>query len=136
MTDANPFLQLTEAGLNQVMRRALKIIAIVAVVAAIILALTAGWQSAVLLLVGAFVSGTGLYEWQQLIGLINARLDNARSPRSTGWVVSMFFLRLALAAVVLYVSLSSLQGSIYALLGGLGLAVIALSVEVVRLMRA
>lgn len=135
MTEANPFVQLTEAGLNQVMRRSLKIIAIIAVAVAIVLTFTVGWQTAVLLLVGAFVSATGLYEWQQLIGLINAKLDNARSPRSSGWVVTMFFLRLLAAALVLYVSLRSLHGSVYALLGGLGLAVTALSIEVLRLMR-
>jgi hypothetical protein len=51
-------------------------------------------------------------------------------------ILIWFFLRLILAGVVLYVSLRSLHGSIYALCAGLGLAVVALTIESVRLLRA
>ena len=81
-----------------------------------------GWRAGVLLLAGALVSATGLYEWQQLIELMNAKLDNQKTPQSTGWVLTMFFLRLGFAAVVIYVSLKCFRGPYYALVAGLGLA--------------
>ncbi len=136
MTEANSFLQFTDADLRVAMRRALKTIVFLAVVLAAILSLTAGWQTAVLLLVGALIAATGLYEWHQLISLINARLDNARPARPAAWVVTMFLLRLLLAAAILYASLRCLHGSVYALIGGIGLAVLALSIEAVRLVRS
>lgn len=134
--EANPFLQFTDADLKAALNRCLKWIAIFALAIAAILAVTAGWQTAVLLLVGAGVSATGLYEWQKLIELINAKLDKQKTPKSAGFVVGMFFLRFGIAAAVLYGSLKCFHGSIYALIAGLGLAVIALTIEAVRLVRS
>jgi hypothetical protein len=51
-------------------------------------------------------------------------------------VLVNFFLRLGLTVAVLYVSLKLLDGSVYALAGGLALGVFALSVEGLRLMKA
>jgi hypothetical protein len=136
VTEANPFLQFTDADLKAALRRALRTIAILAMALASILAFIASWQTAALLLVGAAVSGTGLYEWEKLIALINAKLDNQKTPRSTGFVVTMFFLRFGIAVTVLYVSLKCFHGSLYALVGGLGLAVVALTIEAVRLVRS
>jgi hypothetical protein len=136
LSESNPFLEFTDADLKAAMRRSMRTIAILAVVLAVGTALFAGWQSGVLLIVGAIVSASGVYEWQRLIGVVNERLDNAKNPRSAGAVVAMFFLRLLLAAGFVYVSLKCFHGSIYALLAGLGLAVIGLSIEAVRLVRA
>ncbi|TCK75406.1 hypothetical protein C7378_0389 [Acidipila rosea] len=136
MTGANPFLEFTDADLKDALMRALRTIVLLGLGLAVAVGFAAGWRSAVMLLVGAMVSATGLYEWQQLISLINAKLDNARSPRSTVWVVTMFFFRLALAAVILYASVRYLHGSLYALIAGLGLAMIALTIEAVRLVRS
>jgi hypothetical protein len=47
-----------------------------------------------------------------------------------------FFLRLAGAVVLLYVSLKLLHGSVYALAAGLALGVFALAVEGLRLIKA
>jgi hypothetical protein len=47
-----------------------------------------------------------------------------------------FFLRLAGAVVLLYVSLKLLHGSVYALATGLALGVFALAVEGLRLIKA
>jgi hypothetical protein len=118
------------------MRRAIRWTAILAVVGFLALLFTRGWQTAVLFIAGAVVSATGLYEWQQLIGVINAKLDNQRSPRATGFTLTMFFLRLGFAAAVIYVSLRFLEGSLYALVAGLSLAIIALTVEALRLLRS
>lgn len=134
--ETHPIVQFSDADLKAAMRRAIRTTAYLAVLGFLVATVLGGWQSGVYLLAGAMVSATGLYEWQQLIGLINARLDKAKTPRSTGFVVGMFFLRLTLAAVVIYVTLRCFHGSLYALIAGLGLAVIALTFEAVRLLRS
>jgi len=48
----------------------------------------------------------------------------------------MFFLRLGIAALIIYVSLRCFHGSLYALLTGLGLAVVALTIEALRVLRS
>lgn len=136
MTEANPFVNFTDADLKASMRRAIWFTAIVALVGSAVLTVAAGWQTAALFLSGAIVSATGLYEWQQLIEVINAKLDNQKTPRATGFTLMMFFLRLGIAALIIYVSLRCFHGSLYALLAGLGLAVVALTVEALRVMRS
>ena len=109
--------------------------AVCAVAGFVVLAFSLGWQTGALFVAGAVVSATGLYEWQQLIGIINAKLDNQKTPKSSGFVLAMFFLRLGIAALIIYASLRFLNGSLYALLAGLGLAILALTVETVRMLR-
>ncbi len=135
MQDENAFLALTDADLKSALFRAIRTIGILAVVGALAILFLAGWQSACLFLVGAAISAAGVYESQRLVALVNAKLDNRKSPRPTGAVLGMFFLRLTLAGVVLYVSLRCLDGSAYAMIAGLALAIAALSVEVVKLAR-
>ena len=135
MSDPNPFLEFSDADLKAALYRALRTIAMLGAVLAVATSIVAGWRSGVLLLVGAIVSASGVYEWQRLIGVVNAHLDKAEKPRSTGPVVAMFFLRLMLAAGLVYVSLKCFHGSIYALLAGLALAVVGLTIEAVRLVR-
>jgi hypothetical protein len=136
MPDENAFLALTDADLKAALFRAMRTIGILALVGAPVILFFSGWQSACLFLVGAAISAAGVYESQRLIGLVNAKLDNQRSPRSTGLVLALFFLRLAIAGAVLYVSLRCLNGSVYAIVAGLALAIVALSIEVIRLSRA
>jgi hypothetical protein len=95
-----------------------------------------GWQSAVLLLVGALISGSGLYEWLRLMTAVMVRMDAGAKARPMGMVLAGFFLRLGLTVVLLYVSLKLLNGSVYALAAGLALGVFALTVEGLRLMKA
>jgi hypothetical protein len=52
-----------------------------------------------------------------------------------GLILAGFFLRLGLTVVVLYVSLKYLNGTVFALAAGLGLGVLALTVEALRLMK-
>jgi len=101
----------------------------------VVVSILSGWQTGALLLAGAAVSATGLWEWQRLVAFVNARMDNQK-PAGAGRVVTMFFLRLLFAGGVLYGSLRCFHGSIYALVAGLALAVIALTVEAVRLVRS
>jgi hypothetical protein len=135
LSEPNAFLEFTDADLKAALNRTLRTIAILAAILFVVVSLASGWRSGVLLVVGAAVSASGVYEWQRLIGVVNARLDNAQTPRPAGPVVAMFFLRLLLAGGLVYVSLKCFHGSIYALLAGLALAVVGLSIEAVRLVR-
>ncbi len=127
--------ELTDTRLKAAMGRAIRTVAAIAVVAAAILAVAFGWRTGALLLVGAGISLASLYEWQKLMAVISAKLDNQQAVGSARVIVG-FFLRLFIAAVVLYVSLKSLHGSVYALLGGLALAAVALAIEAGRLIRS
>ena len=99
-----------------------------------------GWQSALLLLVGALISGSGVFEWLRLMSALMARMDTsggeAAPVRPLAPVLIGFFLRLGGALALLYVSLKYLHGSVYALVAGLALGVVALSIEGLRLIKS
>jgi hypothetical protein len=135
VNDGNSFLNFTDADLKAALRRALKTTIILGLLLTVAFGIMSGWQTGALLLAGAVVSATGLWEWQRLVAFINARLDNQKTT-GAGRVVGMFFLRLLFAGGVLYGSIKCFHGSIYALVAGLGLAVLALTVEAVRLVRS
>lgn len=126
---------MTDDDLRDMLRRALRTVTILAVILFVILTFTKGWQTGVLLLAGAAISWTGIREWRNLAVAVFARLDNQQNARPMGRTLVMFFLRLGIVAVVLYASLRYLNGSIYALVAGLALAVVALSFEALRLLR-
>ncbi|HEX7159458.1 MAG TPA: hypothetical protein VF214_10610 [Edaphobacter sp.] len=116
--------------------RAIRLLAIIAAVGALLLWWKLGWQSAALLLVGAAISGSGLFEWLRLMTAVMHRMDGGAKARPLALILVGFFLRLGLAVVLLYVSLKVLNGSVYALAGGLALGVFALTVEGLRLIKA
>jgi hypothetical protein len=62
-------------------------------------------------------------------------MDNQQPPRMVGRTLVMFFLRLGGVAAVLYVSLRCLHGTVYALVAGIALGLVALSFEALRLLR-
>ena len=126
----------TDADFKRTMSNALRLIVVIAGVAAPLVWWKMGWQSAVLLLVGALISGSGLYEWLRLMTAVMARMDAGGTARPMGMVLAGFFLRLGLTVVLLYVSLKVLNGSVFALAAGLALGVFALAVEGLRLMKA
>jgi len=95
-----------------------------------------GWSTALLLVVGAAISGSGLWEWRKLMTSMMAYMDAGGEAKPIGPVLAGFFLRLGLAIAVLYVSLKFLDGSVYALAVGLGLGVLALTIEALRLVKA
>jgi hypothetical protein len=99
-----------------------------------------GWQSAVLLLVGALISGSGVFEWLRLMTALMTRMEtpetDAAPARPLAPVLIGFFLRLGGALALLYVSLKFLHGSVYALIAGLALGVVALSIEGLRLIKS
>ena len=126
----------TDADFRRTMLSALRLLVVIAAVTAPLVWWKKGWQSAVLLLVGSLISGSGLYEWLRLMTAVMVRMDGGGKARPLGMVLFGFFLRLGLTVVLLYVSLKVLNGSVYALAAGLILGVFALSVEGLRLMKA
>src|ERR1700678_3761077 len=122
------------------MLRALRLLVVITLVAGPLVWWKMGWQSAVLLLVGALISGSGLFEWLRLMTAVMLRMDampeGSTPTRPLAGVLLGFFLRLGLAVVLLYGSLKFLHGSVYALAAGLALWVAALSVEGLRLLRS
>jgi hypothetical protein len=126
---------ITDDDLEAMLRRALRLVVILGVALAVILTALRGWQTGLLELTGAAISWTGIHEWKSLALTVFARLDNQQPPRPMGRTLTMFFLRLGAVAAVLYVSLKCLHGSVYAMVAGIGLAVVALSVEALRLLR-
>jgi hypothetical protein len=127
---------LTDADFKRTVWSALRLMTVVTVIAAPLVWWKMGWQSAAFLLVGALISGSGLYEWLRLMTAVMVRMDGGEKARPIGLVLAGFFLRLGLTVAVLYVSLKVLNGSVYALAAGLALGVFALSIEGLRLIKA
>jgi hypothetical protein len=130
----------TDEDFKQTIWRALRLVAIGVAIGVPILWWKLGWQSALLLAVGAFISGYGLYDWLRLMTAVMVRMDTdpeAPAPaRPLAPVLIGFFLRLGFALVLLYVSLKFLDGSVFALVAGLAFGVAALSFEGVRLIKS
>lgn len=117
------------------LRRAMWNIGVLGVVMSVLLTIFYGWRTGLMLLVGAGISLTGIWEWRRLVAAINARLDARQSPHSLTRTLLGFVLRLAMAGAVLYGSLKYLEGSVYALVAGLSLAMFMLTVEAFKLLK-
>ncbi|MEG9432231.1 hypothetical protein JAO32_07975 [Terriglobus sp. ADX1] len=133
----------TDADARAVIARSVKIVAVLAVIGVVPAWIKGGWRSALLLLIGAVIAGSGLWEWRRLMAALTARMEplpgehivGARRP-SIGFALVGFFLRLFVVIAVLYVSLKYLNGSALALAAGLAMGVIALTIEGLRLLRS
>ena len=128
--------QFSDEDFKRTMRAAIRLLVVVTLLALPLVWWKAGWPSAALLVVGAAISGSGLWEWLRLMSAVMVRMDGGAAARPMGRVLAGFFLRLGGTIVLLYVSLKHLNGSVYALAAGLGLGVFCLSVEGVRMMKA
>jgi hypothetical protein len=130
----------TDEDFKQTIWGALRLVAIAVAVGVPLLWWKLGWPSAALLAVGALISGSGLYEWLRLMAALMVRMDSGGDVpvpvRPLAPVLIGFFLRLGVAVVALYVSLKFLDGSVYALVAGLALGVVALSMEGLRLVKS
>ena len=133
--DIHPVATLTDAALEAMLKRAMRITLILGVIPAIVLWIASGWRNAAMLATGTAISAASVYEWQRLIRLINARMDMEKTPRGAVTVVTLFLLRLLIFAGAIYGSLKCFQGSVFALLCGLALAVVAIAWEAIRLLR-
>jgi len=131
----HPLVGLTDAALAALLGRAIRDTLILGLLAALILLAASGWRNAAMFAVGAGISAASILEWQRLIRLMNAKLDQQKTPRGAVLVVAFFLLRLTLFAGAIYGSLKCFQGSVFALLCGLGLAVVATAFEALRLLK-
>lgn len=132
---ANLAASMTDDDLREMLRRALRTVVVLGLLLFLVFTFTMGWQTGLLEMAGALISYTGIREWRNLALAVFAKLDNQQSARPMGRTLVMFFLRLGVVAAILYVSLRCLHGSVYALVAGIGLAVVALSFEALRLLR-
>jgi hypothetical protein len=127
---------LTDEDVRRTMMRALRLLAILAAAGVALAWWKLGWQSAALLAVGAGISASGLWEWTRLMAVVISRMDAGAEARPVGMVLVGFFLRLGVALAALYVSVKYLDGSVYALVAGLALGMVALTIEALRLVRS
>ncbi len=133
--EIHPLVALTDEGLAAMLKRAIRNTLMLGLACALVLLIASGWRNAAMLATGAAISAASILEWQRLIRLINAKLDKQRTPRSGVMVAIFFVLRLTVFAAVIYGSLKCFQGSVIALLCGLGLAVVVMVWEALRLLR-
>jgi membrane associated rhomboid family serine protease len=133
--DPHPLVGLTDLALEALLKRAIRDTLLLGVIPAVLLLIASGWRNGAMLAIGALISAASILEWQRLIRLFNAKLDQQKTPRGAALVVGFFLARLTVFAGAIYGSLKWLQGSVIALLCGLGLAVIALAFEALRLLK-
>jgi hypothetical protein len=133
--ETHPIVDLTFADLDGLLRRAMRNVLILGAVASLALLIGSNWKNGAMLMTGALISAASIWEWQRLVRLINARMDKQKTPTSAPVVVLFFVLRLTVFAGVIYGSLKCFQGSVAALLCGLGMAVLAIGWEAIRLLR-
>jgi uncharacterized membrane protein len=130
----HPIVNLTVDEAEAFLQRALRVTLILGAIAAVAVLIGSGWRNAAMLAVGAAISAVSILEWQRLLRIIGAQLDNQKIPKGALMVVVFFVLRLTIYAGVIYGSLKCLHGSVVPLLCGLGLAALAVMFEAVRLL--
>ena len=137
MTDApeTSLTGLTDAGLDMILRHAIRNTLVIGILGALVVWKATNWRDAAMLLAGTAVSAASIFEWKRLIRFINAKLDQKQAPRGAAISFVLFVLRLTIFAGVIYGSLKCFRGSVVALLCGLGLAVVAILWEALRLLR-
>ncbi len=130
-----PIADISSQDMEALFRRAIRNTLILGMVAAVVVLVASGWRDGAMLVTGTLISAASIFEWQRLVRVINAKLDNQQTPRSAPAVVIFFVLRLTVFAGVIYGSLKCFQGSVIALLCGLGLAAMAIGWEAIRMLR-
>lgn len=131
----HPLAALNNAGLDALLKRAIRITLIVGLICSLFLWKASGWRNAAMMATGTAISAASILEWQRLIHYINAKLDKKQASGGAAVAVIFFVLRLMVFAGVIYGSLKCFRGSVVALLCGLGLAVLAMMWEALRLLR-
>jgi len=130
---------ITDLDVRHTLRASMRLLAIFCAIAGALFWWGSGWQSALLLVLGALISATSLREWLRLMTAINQRMDAGlragEKASPMGLILFGFFTRLGLTLVVLYVSVKYLHGTVFALAAGLGLGLLSLAIEALRLMK-
>ena len=133
--DAHPLANLTDARLEALLRRAVRITLILGLLAAAVVWIASGWRNAAMLATGTAISGASILEWRRLISFLNAKMDQKQAPRGAAISAVLFVFRLMIFGGAIYVSLKGFRGSVVALLCGLGLAVLVMVWEAINLLR-
>lgn len=133
--ESHPLAALTDAGLEALLKRAIRIILILGFLASLAVWKASGWRNAAMLATGTAISAASILEWKRLVRLINAKMDRKQAPGGAALAAVFFVFRLILFGGAIYGSLKCFRGSVVALLCGLGLAVLAMVWEAVRLLR-
>lgn len=126
----------TDDDLQRALLRALRLVGLMVVIIAPAIWIALDWRSVVLFLTGAVISAAGIWEGRRLMGALAAKIEAQPTRTNLALVMVMFVLRLGLAATLIYVSLRCFAGSVYALVLGICLALIALMAEAFRLVRS
>ncbi|MGB6687231.1 MAG: hypothetical protein WBE76_05255 [Terracidiphilus sp.] len=136
MTEGAPTIAgFTDEALQALLRRAIRNCLIVGLLVSLALTVGSGWRDGAMFMTGAAISAAGIYEWQRLARVINARVRNEKAPGGSFLVFVFFVLRLIVFGLAIYGSLKCFEGSPIALVCGLGLAVATLTWEALRLLR-
>jgi uncharacterized membrane protein len=133
--ESHSIVDISEEDQQALLQRAMRNTLVLGLLSSLALLIGSGWRSAAMLLTGTLISAASILEWRRLLRVINAKLNNRKTPRSAPAVVLFFVLRLTVFAGVIYGSLKCFQGSVVALLCGLGLAALTIGWEVVALLR-
>ena len=135
MTKPQPVVSdISDTAVQAMLARAARNCLILGVLGGTVLLIGSGWRNGAMLASGALISAASIYEWKRLTHLIQAKLNRQETPKSAPIAVLFFVLRLIVFAAVIYVSLKCFQGSVVALLCGLGFAAITIGFEAVRLL--
>lgn len=130
-----PDTLLTDEAAAATLTRALNWTLILTALGAVALWIGSGWRNAGVFAVGGLISAASIFEWQRLLRLFTAKMDQKKTPGGATLVVAFFLLRLLFFAAAIYGSLKWIDGSAIALLVGLSLAVIMLTWQALRLLR-
>ena len=97
--------EFTDADFRSTILRALRLLLLLTVVALPLIWWKLGWRSGALLVVGAGISASGLWEWLRLLTAVMKRMDasgpDAVPMRPMALVFFGFFVRLVLVVGVL-----------------------------------
>ena len=81
---------LTDAGLEALLRRAMRITLILGLLGALMVWKASGWRNAAMLATGTLISAASILEWRRLIRLINAKTGQTdRRPAAAPLVVAL-----------------------------------------------
>jgi len=133
--ETHSLASLTDEGLQALLMRAFRLTLILGVLAALILWKATGWRDAAMLATGTLVSAASILEWRRLVRFLNAKMDRKQAPSGAAVSAVFFVFRLMIFGGAIYVSLKCFRGSVVALLCGLGLAILVMAWEAIRLLR-
>jgi hypothetical protein len=136
---------LTDADFRGTILRAIRLTAILLALGVPLVWWKLGGGSAAYLLLGGVISGSSLWQGLRLMTAVMRQMDAQNQPdaqnpdqRRAPSLTPVFLglvLHMGIALVLLYVTLKTLDGSVYALGAGFLAGVFALSVEAFRIMR-